>query len=1253
MADFQCAEDGGEVEKVDIMSEEIVKEQQPQPGDPANSSSTGQGPESTVVEAIIVLPHEDAVAKIEPAPFNSSTNSLVVPSANEPHEVVSIEESADSTKTSQGEDSTDNLQGKGNFPMEPDTNQEQEDGTLTKPVSGDTSLTKTESTSAVDSDQNLLSVKDEAGSSQDKPSEKSIHSTSTDSKSKERTDITTSKRTIFPESTEMSGLISKPSNSEEKLTHEEESKPVKRVNKKGSASADGATEAERPKRVSRKPSAEVLEIEDHGSDTKQEDDHSIKSRGRARKPSSDVDEDKKEAITEKRRGRVRTPSVELSETTANVEQKEIAGHKSDEALKPILEEEPEPEVEKRIESNAEQVIIIDKPKKRLRKASSKESDTLLDNKEKINTDLEVANKAESTHSNNSEQRDVREPFVSTTKSEVEADLEGEMEVQETNQKHTTKERPKRRGRKASANETEDASEKLEKAEDHLKAINTDGKLAVVLPTTSNEIDNTNTEIVADLEIKPKRRARKASAKETNTTSDKKEKTVDILAPVKEVEPSLSIKKNSDHSESKGPQEPAPVATLNISKEEQDPDNVPNVSSENMAPKEPKKQERPKRRVRKASEDIVEVNAAIDAHNPETALASVQEDHLNQADQEMPKKRPRKSAELMLANVEEHAKEDHLERPKRRGRKPSLDTDHVSQDVPEKPKRRGKTPADRETQPLGDEKQEPSLPVVEPAKKTRRNARKASAETVEAVSTSGEEHLAQIEEATEPVTESEPAQSELLPEEGEENKTRRRGRKPTVDTDEGPIKKTPAEEPVPLPSHSRRRGRKATEDEVLPTADLAVPKTKLRGRRASMEPEHKDELTAESSSEVVELPTAKTTRRGRKPSVDMEATIPEKKPPSRRGRKASASVDEEQPAAKKTAIRRGRKNEAHEDEERGHIDLQDLPTEIASPLVDTSGSPSKASDAEELTPRRREGRNLPRKNYEEAPDDEKPHSGLRRARKPAATKSLASKAPEPDPVTPSPVTNQPPVKSEDTPDNTVSLSEPTTSQRREGRNLPRKNYTEDLDDEMPTPARSRRVRNLTAKALELIVDSSPRPVTPKRPKGKAANSEEPPAKKPTPEFPSTTEAAGPEHEPIPATKGRGTRRKADDTDLEKPDVKTAKKTVRGAGGKTKVETETEKQPPIKKPRGGARTKTPSEEAPQEEEQVKKSAARSRAKGTKAVEPEEPAEDPQVEASFSKSTASVRGGRARKVHFEAAPETSASEVAPQRATRSRRK
>ncbi|EDX12680.1 GD17780 [Drosophila simulans] len=110
MPDFQCAQDGGEVEKVDIMSEDIAKDQQPQPGDPANSSSTGHGPESTV-------PHDDAVDKIEPAPFNS-TNSSVVPSENEPQEVVSIKESADFTKSSEGGDATDNIQEKCNLPSD-------------------------------------------------------------------------------------------------------------------------------------------------------------------------------------------------------------------------------------------------------------------------------------------------------------------------------------------------------------------------------------------------------------------------------------------------------------------------------------------------------------------------------------------------------------------------------------------------------------------------------------------------------------------------------------------------------------------------------------------------------------------------------------------------------------------------------------------------------------------------------------------------------------------------------------------------------------------------------------------------------------------------------------------------------------------------------------------------------------------------------------------------------------------------------
>ncbi|XP_043656323.1 titin homolog [Drosophila teissieri] len=1321
--DVQSAKDGHEVEEVEIISEEnenIVRaaEQKAQPGDPAtcsSNSSIGQAPESTAVEATSVIPHEDPadVNQKETDEFKSSISSSKAPSANEPQVVVTIEESADVTKTSDGEDATNNLQEKDNIPMEPDTVQEQEDGTHIRTVSEDTSApAKTESTSAVGSDQEMLAIKDDAGlgqpNAEDKPSEEPIHSTSTDSKSKERpvvihnkVEIPTSEPTISPEPTEMSLPNRRSSNQEEKSPHEEDTKPIKRVTRKGSASADRPAEVERPKRVARKPSAEVLEIEDRARDTKQDVDLSIKSRGRARKPPSDVNEDKAEVITEKRRGRTRTPSVEVTETTANVEPKENDDDiKSEEALQPILEEVPEPEVEERIESNAEEEIIIDKPKKRLRKATSKESDTLSDNIEKINTDLEVVKEAGSTHSNNTEQRDDQDPIVLPAKSEVEADLEGERDVQDTNLKQTTIERPKRRGRKASA-ETDTASEKIEKAEDHLEAINEDGNqdnnpemerqvYMAIIPNTSNEEEKLKTEVLEDVEPNPKRRVRKASAKETNTTSPKREKTEDILAAVVEVESALSSKHNSSHSEQMGPKEPAPVATSNISKEDLDPDNVPNVSSEKRVQKEstedksivpdkkhklesrrsiekqddvPKetgktRAERPKRRGRKQSDDIVESSAPNDAHSPETekALVSVQEDNPNPADQDIPKKRARKSAELKHATVEEHAKEDHVERPKRRGRKPSVDIDHVAQDVLEKPRRRGRTPAEHESHHLGDEKQEP---VVEPAKKTRRIARKASAETVEVVSSSGEEHLQQIDEATEPVAESETAPSELIPQEGEEHKTRRRGRKPTVETVEGSIKNTPTEEPVALPTHSRRRGRKATEDEALTTADLAEPKAKVRIRRASLEPEHKVETSAEShqSSEVVELPAAKTTRRGRKPSADIEATSPEKKPPSRRVRKASASVDEEPPAAKKTANRRGRKNEAHEDEEKKLIDLQDLPTEIVSALVVTSGNPSKAADEEELTPRRREGRNLPRKNYEEAPDDDKPHSGLRRARKPAASKALANKASESDPLPATPVTKQPPVKEESTPDNTVSLPEPTTSQRREGRNLPRKNYTEAPDDDKPTPARSRRVRNLTSKALELIVDSSPRPATPKRPKGKGVDVEEPPAKKATPEIPSTTETSGPEEEPVPATKGRGTRRKADHSDLEEPEVKTAKKNVRGAGRKTKVETETEEHPPIKKPRGGSRAKTPSEEVAitLEEEPVKKPAARSRAKGAKAAEPEQPAEDPQVEVTSSKPAPAARGGRGRKVHFEAAPETSASESAPssQRATRSRRK
>ncbi|XP_017004532.2 fap1 adhesin [Drosophila takahashii] len=1016
----------------------------------------------------------------------------------------------------------------------------------------------------------------------------------------------------------------------EPLIHEKKSPvegvstPLKRVTRKGSASSDRPAEAgvsERPKRLARKPSAEVSEIEDRAVDNKQADDAHVKPKSRARKPSADVDDDKQEAITERRRGRKRTPSVEVPETTAQTQLKaNEEDPKPEEALQPILEEEPEPTVEEK-DSKAEQEtnqreITVEKPKRRGRKASAKETEATLNTEERTKHVFEALNEDKS--------EEPEEPTVS--KEETKSGVEEKQD--ESNQKELTLDKPKRRGRKASAKETDTELEKKEKVEDLLEAVNEDGTQEQKPVEESHTSNKANEKVESEETIieKPKRRGRKASAKETETSSDQKEKPEEDEAP-------HSNQDNADHSEEKAPQD-----ALLESKEEQEitaetetsahpakssrrarkasPEDLSNVPDkkhkhEDQQPIEKPddeskdagkaRDERPKRRGRKPSAEVVETEA------------TVQEGQLD--DQNMPQPRARRSAENIPAIVQEPAKDEHIEKPKRRGRKPSVDVDHVAQEVAGKPRRRGRTPA-------GEEKQEPPLQAAEPEKKTRRNARKASAETVETVVASEDAHLQQIEEAAEPVSESEasPAKPPPKEEEQEEHKTRRRGRKPTAETIEVPLMKTSSpEKSDEIPSHSRRRGRKATEDEAAATVEIA-------------------EIPSESQTE------AKPTRRGRKPSADVEA--PEKKPPARRVRKASANVDEGTPVAKKAATRRGRKEETPADEDKKHIDLQELPAASVSATVITSASPTKTGDAEELTPRRREGRNLPRKNYEEAPDDDKPQSAQRRARKPAASKAVASKAPEPEALIATPVAKPPPVEIEATPENTVVMPEPTTSQRREGRNLPRKNYTEAPDDDKPTSSRGRRVRNLTAKALELIVDSSPRPATPKRPKAKAVEDEEPAAKKATPEIPP------PEDELAPAAKGRGTRRKVEHSESEELPVK---KNVRAAARKGKVEAELEEHhPPVKKARGGARAKTPVEESA-EEEPLKKPAARSRARGAKAAEPEQPAEDVQdQDATTSTSAATGRGGRGRKVHFEAAPEVATtSEDAPKRATRSRRK
>ncbi|XP_017111170.1 titin [Drosophila elegans] len=1308
-----------------------------------DSSSSAQGPESTLIETI------DDKECGAPKASTSFSVSVVLPSdepqvSDELAKPASIEENVSAAKKYDA--TLDNLPKEGVASPEPETMLEMQDQkTIDKPVldyhaakelsdqrktdHGEIEPVSELPNSAVVVVQEVpvsnAYAKQSQINTENKPSEELDQSTSDlGTENKEKVDL---KMNYLEEP--ISGLTKrtrKPSNHEDKFPYEGDTKPANRVTRKGSVSSDRPAEAigsEKPKKRARKPSAEV---DDHEKDNKQEDDVHVKPKGRARKPSAEVDESKQEDILEKRKGRSRTPSTENS---VPIKQKEhVEGHKAEEVLQPILEEEAEP-----------QETVQQKPQEPVTVGS-----------------LNVANESKL-----------------------------EKEDDDSNQKESTIEKSKRRGRKASAKETDPSSDKKENTKFDLEIVSEDGtplstqeiELEQPVPMSSViEMPNPKEDEIINQKNtveKPKRRGRKPSAKETETTSLMNEHTEDDLKATNKDKPPHSNQDHLDGSEQQQPQEPLPVETL-----EKEPEVVPEKPSRrarkasedvSLVPDNKHKSdelhsiekqksedlaevpvEKTKRRGRKPSAEVLEATGSkqqddnTEETKAEAALASIEEES-------KPQVRARKSAEFLAANVQEATKDDHIEKPKRRGRKPSVDIDHVAQEALEKPKRRGKTPAEHDKE---DEKQEPPLPVVGPEKKTRRNARKASAETIEAVSTSGEEHLQQIAEATEPDSESEPAPINPLPKEAEE---------------EAPIKTNSPEKTVEIPSHSRRRGRKATEDEGPKTADIAEPKPKLRGRRVSLDQEHKEDIP----TEVLELPAAKPTRRGRKPSADVETTpltAPEKKVPLRRARKASANVDDGTPVAKKTTHRRGRKEDVHEEEQNNQIDLQNLSTENVPATVVTISSPSKTSDGEELTPRRREGRNLPRKNYEEAPDEDKPHSASRRARKPAASKGLTNKAPEQDALTATPITKQPPILAEDTPDTSKAPEQdaltatgtakqpavevgdtPISSQRREGRNLPRKNYTEVPDDDKPTSARSRRVRNLTAKALELIVDSSPRPATPKRPKVKAVEDEEPPVKKATPESPPPAEApapaakgratrrkaddvtdasmpaskrgardhpseteesdpkpakknvratarkvkakvetepeehpptkkarggaraktpvaSAPEDEPAPAAKGRATRRKADDvadasapaskrlsrghhSDTEESDPKPAKRNVRATARKAKVETDSEEHPPTKKTRGGSRAKTPVAEtsaeasaANQEEEPVKKPAARSRARGAKAVEPEQPVGDTQVGVAASTSAATVRGGLGKKVHFEAAPEVS---------TRSRRK
>ncbi|XP_033232697.1 titin isoform X2 [Drosophila pseudoobscura] len=626
----------------------------------------------------------------------------------------------------------------------------------------------------------------------------------------------------------------------------------------------------------------------------------------------------------------------------------------------------------------------------------------------------------------------------------------------------------------------------------------------------------------------------------------------------------------------------------------------------------------------------------DPHIPKTHehLAAIKEDPPAGDEPKKTLKRARKSSELVKTEEasQQPAKEGQpdaqADRPKRRGRKPSMDVEVAAPEVPEHPRRRG-----QKADPTPEKESASMKPV--------------------------DHHLEEIAEEIE----REPEPKKLLLDE-EEPKTRRRGRKATAETTDVPMEHVEA-------ASSRRRARKATVEEG--TADQVEPKSK-RHSGEGLPPET-------PLPEIQEASTVKTTRRGRKPSVDVDTA--EKKQPSRALRKPSTSVDEGTPQAKKTTARRGRKASAQAEGIDAQKNVQDVTTELAATVTATALAsaekpndgvyPSPSHTEDELTPRRREGRNLPRKNYTEVPDDDKPSSGSRRNRKPVTSgKAAAAKTLEMEvhPTTPTPSQKGPPIEeavraTPATPEMaTVTLPDPTTSQRREGRNLPRKNYTEAPDDDKPTPSRSRRQRNPTVKALELIVDTTPRPATPRRRRGKAGTEEpheEAPAAKKVAE---ETEVAT-----VAAVKGRGTRRKAED-EAEADSAAPTKHAARaGNSRKAKVETEpdSEDQPATKKARGGARAKTPaviiSDEEPAEQPVVavsaKKPADRGRGRAAKAapiVEPEAMQPVPSAEAA-APSASTARSGRAKKVHFEAtlpaADSATSNDEAPKRATRSRRK
>ncbi|XP_017861997.1 PREDICTED: titin isoform X2 [Drosophila arizonae] len=801
-------------------------------------------------------------------------------------------------------------------------------------------------------------------------------------------------------------------------------------------------------------------------------------------------------------------------------------------------------------------------------------------------------------------------------------------------------KPKRRANKEAV-KTIAVEKKIEESTAE-ETVDAEDKQPNIVPEEDNEHIETKSEEQSD-QPKSKRRPRKATVDQTESTEKKLEETVDKIVdkPKSKRGRKPTHDDSKEHAEDKSEEENAAKAKdLHKPRTRRGQ----KVTTTELESKETPEQE-------KLVEDTSELDRPI-VHD-ETPTTTVEEmAEKTSTDTEKPKRRGRKpSAEVVAVEVFEPVKPN--EEP-----------------IKEKPKRRGRKASAEETHEL-------------PERKTTRNTRKASAETVEQHEPA-KEAMDIIEEAEEPLSKilrvEEPAASTTPI-------IRRRGRRQSVNAEDAPPQDV-------VVATSSRRGRKATTDTETP-AEPAEVKPKRRGRKPSADETHTDDAE----------PAKKLAKRGRKPSAEVEhhdsdATEPavEKKTATRRVRKASVQMDTPT-LAKKATARRGRKASVAEEQ----LEVpKDLPESSAVVVAASSPRPQPPSSEDELTPRRREGRNLPRKNYDETSDEDKrgSTSSPRRARKPAASKAASKAAGAVTPPVAKPTTPIPTTKQETIVESTVEplvphtptgppvvLPEPTSSQRREGRNVPRKNYNETSDDDKPGTSRARRVRQPTVKALELLVDTAAaaqRPITPRRRKAKD-DGDQPPEKKPltdqgTPITATKSRAGGRRKAPDPAdvaevvsvalsTGKRGARSRRDsaasnqhEEQVEQelapePEVEpkqTTKRNARGKGKAAVAEEEATDEPVTKKPRGKTPILVTHVEVVPTEESTAKRAPASRGRAARTVKAVEDNVDGAPE-----TTAPARAGRGRKVHFEATEEatTAASAAAqaeaPTRSTRSRRK